>query len=246
MKTKNKKNTSRTWRRSVVRTLIVLVLCMSILPMQVFAAGWQNQGKGNWIYQKEDGNKIADGFTPDGYYIDGSGIWKENISILGTDFPARRSFLASSKAGSFVDYEKSMASLLKAAAKDCGDVRSIILEHDQIRYEAIADKTETELMSFYKNTKDDGYVLRLKSGLSWTQGRTIHTSWYDCQMVRAWMHMISRTGDQGAQAIYSSWESTNDYGLKLGSWVAVGDMLIRYDVSNGAGLYYIKANPDVK
>ena len=69
-------------------------------------------------------------------------------------------FLKASKIGTFVEYEKSMTTLLKTIAKDCGDIRSIVLEQDQIRYEAIDVKTRTEkeLMSFYKDIKNDGYA----------------------------------------------------------------------------------------
>ncbi len=45
-----------------------------------------------------------------------------------------------------------------------------------------------------------------------------------------------------AQAIYSSWEDTNSYGLRVNEWVEVGDTMVRYVPSQGAGLYEIRAS----
>ncbi len=59
--------------------------------------------------------------------------------------------------------------------------------------------------------------------------------------MEAWIYLISRSGDKVAEAIYSSWDDTNEAGLKVGTWTTVGDTQIKYVPSNGAGIYEIKA-----
>ena len=54
------------------------------------------------------------------------------------------------------------------------------------------------------------------------------------------LRRISRTGDQQAEAVYYSWEGDNRYGIKMYQKTAVGDALVSYEPSDGAGIYWIE------
>lgn len=256
-----KKNTWIFGKR-VVSAILAASLTTSI-PLVSFGAGWQKIGSGQWSYQNEDETYLAGGFTPDGYYIDTSGIWRESVSILGVEYPNRNSFLAPDDAGSFLEWERTMTTTMDHIVKDLKDIRGIELQSDQVGVYSVSNNAAKKLFDFYKSTDKESYMLRLSCPLSKIQsgtstltstisGRTstekvttYNAAWYDYQVLAGLMCRISRTGVILADAIYSSWEEENVYGLKLGQWVPVGDALIRYEVSGGAGVYQIKANPDL-
>ncbi len=231
-----------TWLCRLIPMTVAVSLSMAV---SVFAEGWSQQGNGSWRYQSEDRSFVVNGFTPDGYFIDGSGIWWENAQVLDVKLPSRNSFLAASQAGSMTSFESMAVSLLGSIGKGCGRVRSFALDADWFGGYSVSEDGEKEIMSFYKDGAEDGYVLRLSCALSRVQGQDARVSWYDYQVIRALMHRVSRTGEQLAEAIYLSWEEGNNYGLKMGEWVSVGDALVKYEVAEGAGLYYIKANPQI-
>jgi len=39
------------------------------------ATGWVKDN-GKWYYLASSGNMLRNTYTPDGYYVDGSGVWK--------------------------------------------------------------------------------------------------------------------------------------------------------------------------
>lgn len=226
----------RTRRRGKRLMAVSLALALAF-PGTAFGAGWEKQDGGGWRYQKEDGSYLYDGFSHDGYYVDGSGIWQEEAEILGGKVANGNTFLTPSQVGSLVTFEKELKPMMERIGKDCGNVRSITLEEKRITYFALENETERELFSFYKD--GDTYVLRLKCHLSDTRGSRARASWYDYQILSAILLKVSPAGMKLAEAVYSSWEDDNRYGVKSGKWVSVGDAWVIYEGISGAGLYHI-------
>lgn len=223
--------------RAVLFAAILAALCS--LPMTALAAGWEKRENGSWSYRQEDGSLLVSGLTPDGYYIDSSGVWWETREIMGISIPNRNSFLASSQAGSLTSFEPELTKAMNVIVKECGSIRSITLDESSITYWSEGTDGERELMCLYKDLETDGYRLRISCALTPRKGSQARASWYDYQVMQLLLTKISRAGVQLSEAIYSSWELDNSYGLKSGQWVAAGDASINYEAISGAGIYYI-------
>ena len=237
MKRGDKRKTRRKWLRAAAAALAINIAC----PLTAAAAGWEQLENGSWRYQKEDGSYLAGGFSPDGYYIDGSGIWMASREILGTGIASRNSFLRASQAGSMTEFSGMFRTMLEDITDNCGSVRGAAMEDQGISWFLVGEKEEKELFSFYKNTETDGYTLRLKCSLTRAEGTKPRASWYDYQVLSAILCSVSASGAQLAEAVYLSWEEDNAYGLKAGSWVQVGDAMVKYESAAGAGVYTIRA-----
>ena len=225
-------------RKNMGKKLAAFCLILTCLFSDTaFGAGWERVDGGGWRYVQEDGSFVHDGFSPDGYYVDSSGIWRENREILGARIPNRNTFLTASQAGSLLSWEERMRAMMKTVGEDCGESRSVTLEDKRITYLGPEDQ---ELFSFYKEEATDGYILRLKCKLSNTRGSKNNTIWYDFQALSAFLAGVCPGGVVVSEAIYSSWEETNSYGLKNGTWIPAGGVLIRYEAVSGAGIYHIK------
>lgn len=218
----------------------ILVLALGF-PTAAYGAGWERMDKEQWRYVNDDGSYIRDGFSPDGYYVDGSGIWQADRVFLGAKVPNRNTFLTSSQVGSLMNLEASMKTMMQAVGEECGDVRGITLEEKQVICFTLKSREEEELFSFYKEEETDGYVLRLKCALSSSKGTNAKLSWYDYQVIRAILCGVCPAGTLVGDAIYSSWEDDNRWGLKSGTWVLAGGVMIKYEAASGAGIYHIKA-----
>lgn len=236
--------------QKIRKLLVVFLVCAGVFSETVYGAGWAKADSGQWRYQREDGTYVYDGFSDDGYYVDGSGIWRESQSILGVEIPNRGSFLPSSQAGSLTSFGQDLKPMMEAVGKDCGNSRSVTLEEQRITYfgfikqgsskQASGAQEEQELFSFTKDSGTDGYILRVKCHLTNVKGAKPRTSWYDYQILSAILAKISPAGLKLADAVYSSWEGDNQYGIKSDEWVRVGDMAVKYEGVQGEGIYYIK------
>lgn len=65
------------------------------------------------------------------------------------------------------------------------------------------------------------------------------TGGYDYQILSAILLKVSPAGMKLAEAVYSSWEDDNQYGVKSGEWVFVDDAWMTYEGESGAGMYRI-------
>lgn len=226
------------WKQ-LSRAVFLAAVFTMVCSLPAMAAGWEKHGDGSWSYRQEDGSLLVSGLTPDGYYIDGSGIWWEARDIMGIRIPNRNSFLTASQAGSLTTFEPELTKAMGVIVKECGNIRSITLEENSITYWSEGTDNERELMCLYKDTATDGYRLRISCALTPRKGSQAKVSWYDYQVLQLLLAKISRAGAQISEAIYSSWELDNSYGLKNGQWVAAGDASINYEAISGAGIYYI-------
>lgn len=223
-------------RKAVFFLTAFISVCLSFPAF----AGWKENSNGTWCYKLEDGSNLRDGFTEDGYYVDATGYWKSTYSIFFTDIPARNYFVNASRNKDWAESKGVLDSLKTAVSKKLSPIRGLKLGGELIEYVRLSNEKETLLYSFALDTENDGYVLKLQTALSRDTSGTATMAWYDYQVLRVLMASVSRTGDQIADAIYSSWEAKNSYGLKLNQWVRVGDCEIMYAAGNGAGYYYIR------
>ena len=239
-------------------TALGMAALLALAPVcEARAAGWVQRRTGEWIFQREDGSFVADGFTPDGYFIDGTGVWKSEYQFMGMTFKNTNTFLTPAQAGSFLTWEKDMISMMDVVLSELDGTRGIELSEEEVGLYAIYNNTGRELLNFYKSQDGESYVVTLKCPLNTTKAsstttsisnqvtrtKTVNAAWYDYQVLIALLSRVSRTGPKLADALYSSWMSTNAYGLERDQWVAVGDALVRYEAENGEGVYLIKANP---
>lgn len=232
-----RKKRIRVWLKS----LTAAVVLGSAWPLTVAAQGWEKLENSDWRYQKEDGSYLTDSYTPDGYYMDGNGIWKEKQEFLGEEISAPNSFRTASQTGSLTDFSDMLSSMCRRISEDCGDVREAAATEEEIVWLRTGEQQEMELFRFYKIPDTDGYALRLKCSLTKTAGTKPRASWYDYQVLSGLLCRISASGGQLADAVYSSWEEDNSHGLKAGEWVRAGDAMIKYESISGAGIYEIRA-----
>ncbi len=239
-------------------TALGMAALLALAPVcETRAAGWLPQENGEWWYQREDGSYVEDGFTPDGYYIDSTGVWRAEYDFLGMTLTNTNTFVTPENAGSFLNWESDMTYMMDAVLEELDGTRGLELSEQEIGLYAISNNTGRELLSFYKAQDGESYVVSLKCPLNTTKASstttrissrvtkttTVNAAWYDYQVLIGLLSRVSRTGAKLADALYSSWESTNAYNLERDQWVAVGDALVKYEAENGEGLYYIKANP---
>ena len=59
----------------VIMTLIDSKVVLAAEENQAFRGNWEQKESGDWMYRDENGNIARNQVTPDGYYVDGNGIW---------------------------------------------------------------------------------------------------------------------------------------------------------------------------
>ena len=221
--------------------ILAAALCLTgLLSFAAYGDQWVEIEDGVWEYRLDDGTYLTDGFTPDGYFIDGSGRWTENAVVLETEVPNRNSFLPPTDENAFLDYADILNDVQRVLYRDLGDIRRFRISDDRISFCAADGDELTELFTLYQNRNGGNYQLVLKTGLTRDAGEKPSVSWYDYECLRLLLRRISRTGDQLAEAVYYSWEGDNRYGIKMYQKTAVGDALGSYEPSGGAGIYWIE------
>lgn len=232
-------------RKHLITCSLALTLggIMGLLsPISSFADQWVRGTDGSWAYEYDDGSRLKDGFTPDGYYVDGSGRWWEKKDILAIAVPSRNTFLASDQEDSLKDMEKLLENVQKVLAHDLGQRRQFKIGSGRISCYRISDGTEDgQLFSLSEVPGSGSWTLSLQCGLTKDYKRELPLSWYDYQCLRLILNSISRSGDMLAEAVYYSWEEDNRYGLKMDQKVQVGDTLVTYAPSGGKGNYILEA-----
>ncbi|MDO4294721.1 MAG: hypothetical protein Q4D90_01000 [bacterium] len=201
--------------------------------------GW-NEGTKGWFYQGTDGVILTNTMTPDAYYVDENGIWKQEVlTLLNLEVTAPSRFV---KASAMEDWEPLLAGLgylREEIERVMPENRSFHVYSDSIVYQSISGKTESDLLSLEKGKNGEGYFLRVSCDLG-KGGQTLSTAAdYDYQVFRFLCAQISSTPSRLAAAIYESWQGGNGYGLEREKEKAVGDAQIKYYAENGCGVYSI-------
>ncbi|MBO6112928.1 MAG: hypothetical protein J6P45_07780 [Lachnospiraceae bacterium] len=252
--------------RRIIKIVTAMALSVSMLfvsaPAEVSAAKEKIGVKGAWVpspvegvlmYALPNGTFLTDGFTSDGYYVNKNGFWAPSWSILNSPIPSRNSWLTSSAVGDFEGLIPIMKGVQRKLSGDLHGFRVISVYSSHMALFSVdssgsTSRKKTTRLALYKNPDFDGYTVQVCTPLSGDEremtddaGEWNSMALYDYQVLRAFMYCISRSGDKVSEAIYSSWMDNNEYGLRIGEWVLVGDTYIRYVPSNGAGLYEIKA-----
>ena len=248
-----------------LKTVTAAVMSAALLTtaQPVFAGGTniRMNVRGSWVptavpnvlaYQLPDGSFLQDGFTIDGYYVNKDGFWASAYNILGAWVPARNSWLAADQAGEFETVIPILKNAQKKLTKDLHGWRVISVYSNHITLSSVVtsekQRKKTTRLAMYKNPSFNGYTIQVCTPLSGDEhemtedaGEWTSMALYDYQVLRLLCFCVSRSGDKLARAIYSSWDDTNSENLKVNEWVGVGDTMVRYVPSQGAGLYEIKA-----
>ncbi|XME01763.1 hypothetical protein QYZ88_013805 [Lachnospiraceae bacterium C1.1] len=256
-----KKNVREKKVRKSLKLFTSLLLTITLTTAFTVRTADAAMVKGTWVpspiegiftYLQPNGAFLADGFTEDGYYVNKNGLWAPGINILGATFPSRNSWCTQAEAGDFTAFIPAMKAVQKKLSDDLHGYRVISVYNSHIVLNSVVtsktERTKTARIALYKNPDFNGYTIQICTPLSGDEkemtdnaGEWSSMALYDFQVLRAWMNLISRCGDKVAEAIYSSWDDTNEADLKVGTWTLVGDTQIKYVPSNGAGLYEIKA-----
>ncbi len=229
------------------KCLAVLAVSMSLaLAMPVFQsfAGWELWGE-QWYYSNgTDANGstvyLKDTVTPDGFYVDGSGLWYvRTANILGQDYTASEKFVSPT-----VSWEgTARTGHLETAVSDIFEgTRKVLVSDSAIIYQKRAqekDETNRTMMGLYKDADAGQYRLDLRLRLDGETTDTSTADYYNYQIFRALFYEISSTPELLEDAIYRAWEGDNGWNINRTNWVRVGDSLIRYTASDGCGRFYI-------
>lgn len=221
--------------------LVVLALLFSLVLTMVAFAGWETDGNKQWRYRNEDGTYLTSALTPDGYYVDSNGIWQESYTILGAEIKAKNYFLLSSNETVFDAFLPTLEKMTVTLKEETGGKRGFYVRNDRVEYVGLSDKTEIPLLYLSKDKESAGYRLEISCRLTKNDVPEKKLSQYDYQVLRGLLNMVSRSGELLSDAVYSSWEDSNSYGISMEDWVTVGDAKIRYLAVNGAGIYEIAA-----
>ena len=216
------------------------ILLAAAVPLTAYGEQWMKSPDGSWYYSYDDGTWLVNGFSPDGYYVDGTGKWWDSLTILETKVPSRNSFRSPQEEEIFSGCEEIFNQVQRVLYRDVGNVRRFQLSTSRLRLNQTEDNRSTELFSIEQNRETGTIDLVIRCALTREYQGDIPMSWYDFQCLRVVLNLISRTGDQLAEAVYYSWEGDNRYGVKLEQWTTVGDAMISYRASNGAGVYSIR------
>ena len=223
------------------KAILLGALLAAVLPSAAYGAQWVEGTDGTWSYEQDDGTWLTNGFSPDGYYVDGSGKWYDSLTILETSVPSRNSFRSSQEEVIFAGCEDIFNQVQETLYRDLGNVRRFRLSNQRLGYGRTDGDQYTELFSLEQNREKGEFTLTVRCPLTRKYQGNIPMSWYDFQCLRVVTNLLSRTGDQLAEAVYYSWEGDNRYGVKLEQWTQVGDAWISYRAAEGAGIYSIRA-----
>ena len=223
------------------KAILLGALLAAVLPSAAYGAQWVEGTDGTWSYEQDDGTWLTNGFSPDGYYVDGSGKWYDSLTILETSVPSRNSFRSSQEEVICAGCEDIFNQVQETLYRDLGNVRRFRLSNQRLGYGRTDGDQYTELFSLEQNREKGEFTLTVRCPLTREYQGNILMSWYDFQCLRVVTNLLSRTGDQLAEAVYYSWEGDNRYGVKLEQWTQVGDAWISYRAAEGAGIYSIRA-----
>lgn len=121
-------------KKNIKRMLALFLVFSVLLMMTAFAAGgWVKTGSG-WMYYNEAGVPLVNQMSPDHYYLDSQGMWKqESLSIAGQTVQSPKSFIPVS-AFNFADLQGPLSQLNQHVQSVSGGKRVFHLYKDGLTY----------------------------------------------------------------------------------------------------------------
>ncbi len=208
--------------------------------------GWI-QVEGRYYYLYEDGHCAVSEITPDGYRVDASGAWyEEKLEILGQEFPLPSKFQDMGTIGEgWGSAEAALNGIAKKVTNDFGGKRKLSVGSQAIEYKT-ADTSGKEgswYLGLYKDFTTGGYRLDIHILLDRDAGTQSRTEAVDYGILKAMLTSVSSAPEQLEDAIYSSWQEENIWGISRTALIPVGDCGIRYEAGEGYGRYYLQPLP---
>ena len=203
--------------------------------------GWRQEG-GGWCYYQEDGSRLTSALTPDGYLVDGEGIWKrQQLDILGQKVTTPERFVNASRMGDWSGVLPDLDNINRSIQRSLSGKRIFHVYEDGIRYCRVeSGSRETELVSLIRDRGSDGYQICLRTDLGKRNSDWTSASTYDHEVFLYFCTLVSNRPVVLADAIYQNWQGDNGYGLSGESRIQVGDALVRYQAEDGCGIYYVE------
>ena len=138
------------------KAILLGALLAVVLPSAAYGAQWVEGTDGTWSYEQDDGTWLTNGFSPDGYYVDGSGKWYDSLTILETSVPSRNSFRSSQEEVIFAGCEDIFNQVQETLYRDLGNVRRFRLSNQRLGYGRTDGDQYTELFSLEQNREKGG------------------------------------------------------------------------------------------
>lgn len=203
--------------------------------------GWRQEG-GGWCYYQEDGSRLTSALTPDGYLVDGEGIWKrQQLDILGQKVTTPERFVNASRMGNWSGVLPALDNINRSIQRSLNGKRIFHVYEDGIRYCRVeSGSRETELVSLVRDRGSDGYQICLRTDLGKRNSDWTSASTYDHEVFLYFCALVSNRPVVLADAIYRNWQGDNGYGLSRETRVQVEDALVRYQAEDGCGIYYVE------
>ncbi len=229
------------------KLLALLAICLTLcLTLPVFGAqaGWELWGD-TWYYCggfDANGNPfyLKDTVTPDGFYVNGDGIWYVRSTVLmDKTYTAPEKFVHVYTDWTENTATKKLSSSISNAFQGWRQMRAT---ESAIEYKKMAEEkgeADTVLIGLYKEKTEGIYRLDLKVELDSETRRTDEADYYNYQVFRGLLYEISSTPELLESAIFRAWEGDNGWNINRTDWVRVGDSMVKYKAANGYGRFMI-------
>lgn len=199
--------------------------------------GWVKNSN-RWYYY-QNGELLTSSMTPDGFYVDESGMWEQKtITVLNEKIKAPTQFLPNRDMGNWDRIYDMLNRMNQYIYNQTSKAREFRLYEDSVVYNRIDGNNQTELLSLRKSS-NGGYQIRISTNLGTGTVRKNLLSTYDYQVLRFFCAVISSTPERLADALYGSWQSSNPSGLSMWAETPVGDAMVKCDAESGTGIYNI-------
>lgn len=201
--------------------------------------GWQQIG-GIYYYLYEDGHCAVNEVTPDGFRVDGSGAWYEvKKEILGHEITVPARFIPSASMGEDWGNQKAfLDGLNQSLSKGFAGGRKLSVTPEAVEYVSV--KEGNRYLGLYKDSETGGYRLDIQVKLDRSSTDMELAATYNYGIFQALLSMISSSPDQLSEAVCSSWQGQNTYGLSRGTYRQVGDCQVSYESGQGYGKFFIR------
>lgn len=218
------------------------------LDEQTAGTGWITD-KGSSYYLLENGRCLLDTITPDGYYVDGNGVWyKRNSVLLGFPFNSPDKFISPGQEWGNHD---SLLLFRDKVNNAFGEKRYFRVSSQIIEY-VLAEKQSTStgktntdtakgtvLMGLYREAGEEKVRLDIKLKLEPGSLDETKASAYDYAVFKTMLYQISSSPEILEDALLSAWQGDNHWQINRDGWIRAGDSLIMYVPENGFGRFFI-------